>query len=333
VDDGGHAAAAVYALEPQTGRIIWRREMANSVKNRLLRVTDVLVALDAEGRLSALDPATGACKWTCALPFTHVVINTAPVASPDGKTVVFGLVHHLAAVDARTGAVKWCVAHGGTEGVPQRFAVDGARVYGISSWDGIYAYALSDGRLAWKIKDRGACVYPGADLLLADGSLYAFLHRTIREIDPEKGTEKRKVQLPAAYNFGVASGAVHVTPSRFVVGTAASGCVAIDRARLAPLWKTDFSPALVTTTPYTGASLPAGNVSPVRVAPNVLCAPAADGAVHFFREDDGRALSRETCGVPYLAGAALTEQGLVVVADMGGFVRAYRPPAGKKEKA
>lgn len=324
VDDGGHGTAAVYALDANTGKVAWRHQMENSVKNRVLFAGGGIVAADVEGRLVSLDPATGAVRWTCALPFHYQVMNAAPALAPDGKTVLFGLVRFMAAVDAETGKARWTVNARATEGVPHRFACDGERFYGVSSWDGVYAFSLETGKMAWKLKDFGGCVYPGADPMLVDGSLYAFLKNTVREIDPATGAEKRKAALPVRYNFGVASGPALVTPDSFIVGTTAMGCVAIDRKTFEPKWNTDFGKGLIATTAYTGAGGKAGNVSPIRLSSGLLCAPAVDGAVHFFSASDGKEIRGEKCGVPYLAGAVETAAKTVVVADFGGTVRAYK---------
>ncbi len=326
VDDGGRSLAAVYALDAQSGKIVWRTQMENSIKNRLLLVGGLIVVSDDEGRLVALDRDTGRIVWRHELPYHYVVMNSAPAATPDGKVVVHGLVRWMAAVDASTGKEMWRVFDHASEGVPQRFAVDGERLYGISSWDGIYAFGLKDGKQVWKIKDRSGCVYPGADLMLVNGSLYAFIHNIVREIDPATGEERRRKSLPARFNFGVASGPALVSPEMFVVGTSAMGCVALDRRTLELVWHTDFGAALVSTTPYTGAGLHAGNISPIRLTCGLLCAPAADGAVHFFSPSDGKDVHKAVCGVPYLSGAVEIPGGAVVAADISGVVRAYAIP-------
>ena len=325
VDDGGHGTAEVCALDAKTGRLLWKRAMENSVKNRLLFAGGFVVAADAEGRLVALDPKTGDVKWRYQLPFRYVVMNAAPAVTPDGKTIVFGLVRFMAAVDAATGREKWVVDDHASDGVPQRFAVDGERFYGISSWDGVYAFSLADGRRQWKIKDFSGCVHPGADPILVDGSLYAFLGKSIREIDPATGAERRKKMFETRQrcDFGVASGSALVTPDRFVVGSLFTGCVAISRKTLDVEWATDFGAGLIATTAYVGPGNKSGNNSPIRLSNGLLCAPAVDGAVHFFDERDGKEVRKIECGVPYLAGAVETPSGAVVVADFGGHVRAY----------
>jgi outer membrane protein assembly factor BamB len=327
LDDGGRSSAAVYALDASTGKIVWRVQMENSIRNRLLLAGGRILAADAEGRLVALDPETGRVEWRHALPYHYMVMNASPAVSPDGRVVVYGIVRRMAALDAVTGKELWCMCKAAYEGVPQRFAVDSERFYGISCWDGIYAFDLKDGKQVWKIKDRSGCVYPGSDLTLVDGSLYAFIHNTVREIDPATGVDRRVKKLSPRCNFGVASGPVLVTDGMFVAGTSAMGCAAVDRRTLELAWHTEFGEALVSTTPYTGAGLKAGNISPIRLSGGLLCAPAADGAVHFFSAADGKEVSKAVCGVPYLSGAAEIPGGMVVAADFSGVVRAYTPPS------
>lgn len=324
LDDEGLGTGAVYALDAESGAVVWRTQMENSVKNRLLFAAGNVVAADCEGRLVAMDPKTGKVKWRYQLPFRYTVMMSAPTLTPDGRTILVGLVRWMAAVDAETGRAKWVVDNRASDGVPQRFAVDDERVYGYSSWDGIYAFDLKTGREVWKIKDFGGCVYPGSDPLLCDGKLYSFLRRTIREIDPKTGRVLRQKQLPNPYEFGTVSGPVCVHGGRFILGTNRGGVTAIDRATLEPVWSTKNGPSMAVLTAYTGMTNNIGNVSPIVLKDGTLCAPAADGAVHFFSAADGRETRRISCGVPYCAGAAALDAQTVVVADLTGAVRAYR---------
>ena len=323
LDDEGRGTAAVFALDAKTGAVVWKRPMANSIKNRVLYAAGNIVAADAEGRLVALDAKTGNEKWRYELPFHYQVLMSSPALAPDGQTIVFGQVRWMAALDAKTGKAKWMVANHGTDGVPHRFAVDAERCYGVSSWDGIYAFDMKTGREVWKIKDFGGCVYPGCDPLLLDGKLYVFLRRKVREIDPATGKVLREKELPRPYEFGVASGPMYVTDRLIVIGSTYSGVVAVDRKTLEPVWKTANGPAMVATTAYTGLTNNIGNISPIRLPDGTLCAPAADGAVHFFSEADGKEKRKIASGVPYCAGAALVGEKTIVVADLAGDVRAY----------
>jgi outer membrane protein assembly factor BamB len=325
VDDGGHNIAEVCALDAKTGKVLWKTTMKNSVKNRLLLAGGGIVAADIEGNLTSLDLNTGAVRWTYSLPFNHVVMNSAPALTPDGKTIVFGLVRYMAAVDAETGKEKWMINKKSSEGVPQRFAIDSERIYGISSWDGIYAFSLKDGKEIWRIKDFGGTVQPGADPILIDNRLYVFLNNTIREIEPSTGKELRKKTLAGGHSMGVASGRAYVTEDLFVVGTNRTGVIAIDRKKFEVVWRMQYDKGFIATSAYIKGGQNAGNVSPIRLSNGSLCAPAVDGTLRFFRLEDGKETRKESCSVPYLAGAVeVPGEQSVVVADFGGNVRAYK---------
>jgi outer membrane protein assembly factor BamB len=252
-------------------------------------------------------------------------MNSAPALAPDGKTIVFGLVRYMAAVDAETGKEKWMINKKSSEGVPQRFAIDSERIYGISSWDGIYAFSLKDGKEIWRIKDFGGTVQPGADPILIDNRLYVFLNNTIREIEPSTGKELRKKTLSGGHSMGVASGKAYVTEDLFVVGTNRTGVIAIDRKKFEVVWRMQYDKGFIATSAYIKGGQNAGNVSPIRLSNGSLCAPAVDGTLRFFRLEDGKETRKESCSVPYLAGAVeVPGEQSVVVADFGGNVRAYK---------
>jgi alcohol dehydrogenase (cytochrome c) len=113
----------ITALDGRTGRPLWqsRRPAAKGVVgccgpvNRGAAIlNDTLYASTYDGRLLALDVATGTLKWEVAVvdPATGHSLTAAPLAVKD-KIIVgvsggeFGIRGHLDAYDARSGARAW----------------------------------------------------------------------------------------------------------------------------------------------------------------------------------------------------------------------------------
>jgi hypothetical protein len=63
--------------------------------------------------------------------------------------------------------------------------------------------------------------------------------------------------------------------------------------------------------------------TPVLLPDDTLCASANDGAIHFWREADGKHLRELRTGAPYFADVTVKD-GRLFAADAEGFVRMFK---------
>ena len=63
LDEDLKGEGAVHALDAATGRLLWRCQVRNSVKNTIACHDGTVFAQDAEGYLYAIDAATGRLRW------------------------------------------------------------------------------------------------------------------------------------------------------------------------------------------------------------------------------------------------------------------------------
>ncbi|MDP9383330.1 MAG: PQQ-binding-like beta-propeller repeat protein [Chloroflexota bacterium] len=179
----------VYALERQTGRLIWRTQLDSPVRAPVTATLDTVYAGTQEGEVYALDALTPREKWRFSAgdPITgrpvllgdRVIFGTydgdlialdvrrggrlwtAPdvasstVASPSAWTdTVYGAsaYGYVAAVDARTGRVRWRERLGGSAVTTPTVTGDGKRVLAAVT-DGSRGWLASldtrNGRIAW----------------------------------------------------------------------------------------------------------------------------------------------------------------------------------------
>ncbi|HUB08860.1 MAG TPA: choice-of-anchor D domain-containing protein [Myxococcales bacterium] len=113
------------------------------------------------GNLVALDPTTGATKWTFTLPRTALPSgwqglasdcgNAAPAIAPDG-TVYVGNANGLYAIDGATGAEKWLFSSANVSSSPA-IGGDGTIFFGVD--DGSFYAVTSTGTLRFKVTSGG----------------------------------------------------------------------------------------------------------------------------------------------------------------------------------
>ncbi|MHB8420366.1 MAG: outer membrane protein assembly factor BamB family protein [Myxococcales bacterium] len=139
-----------------------------------------------QGLLAALDPSTGATRWTVTLPQTALPAgwlplpsdsgNAAPAIAPDG-TVYVGNGDGLRAVDGATGHVKWLFPSANVSSSPA-IGGDGTIFFGVD--DGTFYALHPDGTLRFALATGGPissspAIGPDGTVVFVsdDGNLYA----------------------------------------------------------------------------------------------------------------------------------------------------------------
>ena len=155
------------------GSLRWVYTTPNQVDSRPVVVGGVVYVGGFDGKMYALDAATGHARW--AYTTGNSVASGAAVT---GGTVYFGSDDHkVYALDAATGHVRWSYTTG--SGVESRPAVAEGTVY-VGSQDGkVYALDAATGHVRWSYTTGnqgnsgpavvGGTVYVGSD----DGKVYA----------------------------------------------------------------------------------------------------------------------------------------------------------------
>lgn len=254
-DDG-----QVYALDGASGRLRWSWRTGGPVPSTPALHDGRLYVVSYDGRLHALDAATGVPLWKFAtegerrfearglhgaqprqqtLADPYDVFLSSPVVA-DGLVVFGSGDHHVYALDAVSGALRWKVRTGNV--VHASPAVSDGVVY-IGSWDGrLYALDLATGTQRWSVQT-------GLDPLMhnqqgfqsspavADGVVYVGCRDAhLYAFDAKTGTERWRFSTGASWVVGSPA----VTQGRVIVGTSDSSLLhVLDAATGQPIAQQD----------------------------------------------------------------------------------------------
>ncbi|MFF3564684.1 PQQ-binding-like beta-propeller repeat protein [Streptomyces sp. NPDC002574] len=280
----------VYALDAATGRTKWSYD-APSWREASPAVDDGTVyAGGKDGDVYALDAATGRLKWKFYTGFG--VYSTPAVA--DGVVYLGTEDGVLHAVDAATGKEKW--SYRTAKKIESSPAVAGGRVY-IASFDHhLYALDAATGEKKWSYDTRS---YLDATPTVADGTVYLWsdYRHTSYALDAASGHLKWtndgvKVQVgTGGALFGWAAGPADSTAAAGKFG-------AVDAATGTKRWLA----RLTDDNRPTGPAVDAGTVYAGDV--ELYAMNAASGKVRWSYALDGDVTSPPTVadGIVYVAG-------------------------------
>jgi outer membrane protein assembly factor BamB len=124
----------LYALNANTGNVIWKFKTNNSLPYSSPAVSGDVVYLNAlDGYVYALDASTGSLKWK----FKTGGFDSSSSPAVSGNAVFIVVDKYLYAIDARTGNLKWKYETGNTVGP----AISEGMVYVGSNDGNLYAFA------------------------------------------------------------------------------------------------------------------------------------------------------------------------------------------------
>lgn len=210
---------------PDKPALLWTFETPEPIESTAAIVEDTVYVGSDDGKLYALDLATGKQKWAYATD--EVAFRSSPTVA-DGRVFAGdedGVMH---ALDAKTGKQIWSFETD-AEIISSVQVVDGKAVFG--SYDGhLYALAVDDGKLAWKVQaeDRihgTPCVLNGFAIITGcDGVL-----RRVRITDGEQ------VETIPIDSYTGASAAAH--GDRVYFGTFDNQVLGVDLKAQKILWR------------------------------------------------------------------------------------------------
>ena len=215
--DLGNTGAADSAGSGPRGTVKWVFPTGGAVHSSPAVVDGTVYVGSRDGRLHALDAATGAPRWEYR---TGSWVESSP-AVVDG-TVYFGSQDGmLRALDAATGALRWEFdADFGVDSAP---AVAGGIVY-FGADRGLFAVAAASGELRWSLE----LPFRAGSPVVTNGIVYV---GSVQAFDARRGWRRLRFRA-----YGHVASSVAVTDTTVYAVTTGGRVLAIDgRARTVPL--------------------------------------------------------------------------------------------------
>lgn len=213
----GSDAGYLYALEAETGALVWSRPLWNMAMVNPLVVGDTVFVTTgnpyynfsetlkfASGEravrgpglngLYALDLATGAERWHLFTPGENM---PTPVAA-DGVVYFASGDGFAYAVDAQSGAVRWKSDVKAIDGMSSPLLADGRLLFGGSHPDLFVALDVRDGKVLWTraIADPTPAGFGAATAAFAGGKV--FVEELVKTGEPGKPVANRLFALDPA---------------------------------------------------------------------------------------------------------------------------------------
>ena len=187
------------------------------------------------------------------------------------------------------------------------------------NWNGMFCNDAATGKLLWSGID-GIRRFPGATPLIRDGRIHTVAASSYLEVDVKTGKILREKRLPDKLQVTTR---VLITDKHFIFGSALGGLYALDKKTLEVAWRGEVGPALAPFAAYTYLPHRCVGTAPFLLPDGTVCAAASDGAIHFWRESDGKHVKEYKTGAAYFADAVMKDD-LIIAADSAGYVRAFK---------
>lgn len=338
-------AGGVVAFDLETGEELWRFLPGVDVRNSVAVAEGVVVVPGADGRVHAVDAATGAELWLRdlgeGLPSITRVSHAAPTIV-DGVVYV-GVHRNFEALDLATGDTIWQgdpAPDGWTETTRAAAAIADGLVIGTAARGrgGMFAWETASGAERWRLSpDDSTGVHASP---VVDGQTVYVVNAAgeVLAVDLETGEERWRTQIlddGNSWDYAVLATPV-LADGLLIVPMMYDDLVALDTADGSEVWRHATTESVLHDAHgrATASSFPS---SPVFDG-DVIWVAAGDGRLEALDPASGETQWTVDLGVPGNGGLAAAGEVLVVV-TFDGTVRAmvsdpcigefvHQPPPG-----
>lgn len=317
VDENLEKKGFVYALNGQTGDILWKYAVHNSVKNSIAVEDDLVFAQTAHGTLYALNVSDGSLKWGIQLHVDGLPALVEGIVVSNG-VVYAGTGSGLCAVNAQTGERIW--RNKGweqAEGTTSTLTLTNGMLIGSAQWKGLFGNDARTGEMKWQL-DKSGISNRGASSSVHKGMLYVISSNSLFIIDPSNGNVIVRKEYP--FSVDVTSTPL-MTDNELIFGSVNNGLIAVDKETLEIKWQHQTADGLLYTAPYTRKVSATIETSPVLVG-NTVYVGASDGTLYGINKENGELQWKHATGAPIFGSVAVSGNTLIAV-DFGGNIYAF----------
>lgn len=317
VDENLKGEAYVYCLDGKDGRLIWKYQTRNSVKNTIAINNGHVLAQDAQGYLYAINAESGKLNWEKQLVIKNQTSLIEGLVASDG-IVYAGTGKGLCSVDIKNGNVIWQNKDWQANmGATSTLTVGDHILIASSQWGALYAHDKNTGKLKWKASADGLRSR-GASAAIHGDRLYVISEKSLFIMRVDNGEIIERKDLP--FRVYVTSTPL-VTDKEIIFGSVKDGLVALNKKTLEMKWSFKTDNALIFSAPYSRKPSATIETSPV-LAGDTVYVGASDGTIYGLNKKNGRLVWKHKTGAPIFGSIAISGNALIV-ADFGGNVYAF----------
>lgn len=314
-DDYPHNCG-VYCLDANSGKILWKYNTKNSIKNNIVYADGKIIAQDTDANVYIFNSLENADDVkVVSVPF-GTSLNTMSAICVDNGVAYVGSPSAVSAIDINSAKVLWTNERNKGENSPAEFVVAGDKLLVISHWNALVALDKKTGKELWANEDEDIRFRSSTPAVVDENTLIVADDDAIMLVDIATGNIKTKKIIEDS-NFS-SSSKPYVENGIAYIATATQGIVAYDIAKNEIAWQTAVKPALMYTAPYTKDDAQTVESSFVSVDDKLLFA-ASDGYVYTVNKNDGKIVNEQFVGAAVFGTPAL-HNGKVVVCDFAGRV-------------
>lgn len=327
IDDDYPRKCGVYAVNADTGAIIWYYETKNSIKNNVVYSNGKLMAQDSDGNVYCFNAEDGALLWDYKIDLGRG-LNTSTGITVEGNILYAGASNNVVAFNIDTGKPIWNNELNRGEGTPSEFVIAGNKLIISSHWDALIALDKNTGKKLWENKNAPIRFRSSTPAVIDENSLLVADDNFIMIVNLNNG--KFEQYEFKEYTFSSSSQPLIDNRTAYVA-TANKGIIAFNIDTKEIKWNFLTKDSIVFTPPYAGegvkldengnkVSNPAKTVESSFVKNgNELIFSGLDGYLYIVNATDGKLISEVNVGAPILGKAALYNNNIIIT-DFAGRV-------------
>ncbi len=317
VDEDYPRSCGIYALDAESGKILWVYKTLNSIKNNVVIENDKLLAQDAEGNIYCVDAKNGKEIWVEKAELGSSLSTSSGIVAENG-VLYAGCAAGITAYDIENGNVIWENIRNHGEASPAEFVVAGDKLLVSSHWDALVALDKKTGKKLWENKDSELRFRSSAPAVIDENTLIAADSNSIMLINANNGEILHK-DTYEDINFSSSAQPV-IDGNAAYIPTANKGLIAYNTDEMAEEWRFETGKAMIYTAPYTSGEAETIEPTPV-LKDGSLFFGASDGKIYKISAKTGKLENSVVIGAPIFGKCTIIDNDAVVTDFSGRVIR------------
>lgn len=317
VDEDYPRSCGIYALDAESGKILWVYKTLNSIKNNVVIENDKLLAQDAEGNIYCVDAKNGKEIWVEKAELGSSLSTSSGIVAENG-VLYAGCAAGITAYDIENGNVIWENIRNHGEASPAEFVVAGDKILVSSHWDALVALDKKTGKKLWENKDSELRFRSSTPAVIDENTLIAADSNSIMLINANNGEILHK-DTYEDINFSSSAQPV-IDGNAAYIPTANKGLIAYNTNEMAEEWRFETGKAMIYTAPYTSGEAETIEPTPV-LKDGSLFFGASDGKIYKISAKTGELENSVVIGAPIFGKCTIIDNDAVVTDFSGRVIR------------